>query len=169
MLTNANNKYIGDKFNPEEVSSYLQYLDANNLYGWAMSQLLPTRGYEWVNPSLIMPDNIGLYTNCENEGSLSEVDVRYPTELHNLHNDLPFMCEKMVMNGVKKLVPNLDEKKKYVAHMKVLDQALSHGLALEKVHRVIKFNQSAWLKPYTDLNTQLRTQVRMSSRKISSN
>ena len=73
----ANNEYMGDKFNSEEVSSYLQYLDVNNLYGWAMSQLLPTRGFEWVDPSQFTPDKIDSYSNCENEGYLLEVDVKY--------------------------------------------------------------------------------------------
>ena len=89
----ANNNYMDDKFNPEEVSSYLQYLYANNLYGWAMIQKLLTGEFNWVDPSQFTPDNIDFYANCENEGYLLEVDVRYPEELHNLHNDLPFMCE----------------------------------------------------------------------------
>ena len=91
---------------------------------------------------------------------LLEVDVKYPKELHDLHNDLPFMCEKMVINKVEKLVPNLHDKQNYVIHTRASDQALKHGLILEKVHRVIEFNQSAWLKSYIDFNTQLRTQAK---------
>ena len=68
------------------------------------------------------------------------------------------MCEKMKISGVEKLVPNLNDKKNDVVHIKALSQALKHGLILKKVHRVIEFNQSAWLKPYIDFNTQLRTQ-----------
>ena len=86
-----------------------------------------------------------------------EVDVKYPEELHDLHNDLPFMCEKIKVNGVEKLVPNLYEKKKYVVHIKALKQVLDHGLVLEKIHRVIQFKQSAWMKEYIDFNTRLRT------------
>ena len=70
------------------------------------------------------------------------------------------MCEKMKINDVEKLVPNLNDKKNYVVHIKALYQALKHGLILGKVHRVIEFNQSAWLKPYIDFNTQLRTQTK---------
>ena len=92
------------------MSSYLQYLDANNLYGWAMIQKLPTGGFNWVDPSQFTPDNINFYANCENEGYLLEVDVRYPEELQDLHNDLSFMCEKIKINGVEKLVPNLNDK-----------------------------------------------------------
>ena len=70
------------------------------------------------------------------------------------------MCEKMEINKVEKLVPNLYDKKKYVIHIRALDQALKRGLILEKVHRVIEFNQSAWLKPYIDFNTDLRTKAK---------
>ena len=89
-------------------------------------------------------DEIGKYNN---KGYLLEVDVKYPEVLHDSHNDLPFMCEKMEINKVEKLVPNVYDKKNYVIHIRALDQGLKHGLILEKVHRVIEFNQSAWLKP----------------------
>ena len=93
------------------------------------------------------------------KGYLLEVDVSYPRELHDSHNDLPFMCEKMEINGVKKLVSNLHNKQNYVIHIRALDQALSHGLILECIHRAIEFDQSAWMKPYIDFNTQLRTKA----------
>ena len=70
------------------------------------------------------------------------------------------MCEKMKINGVEKLVPNLNNKKKYVIHIRTLDQALKNGLILEKVHRVIEFDQSEWLKPYIDINTDLRMKAK---------
>ena len=107
----ANNKYMGEKFNPKEESSFIQYLVANNLYGWVMSQMLPTREFYWVDSIQFMPDDIDTYANCENEGYLLEVDVKYPKKLHNLHNDLPFMCEKMNTNEVEKLVPNLNDRR----------------------------------------------------------
>ena len=69
------------------------------------------------------------------------------------------MCEKMVINKVEKLVPNLSNKN-YIIHIKALNQALKHGLILEKVQCMIKFNQSAWLKPYIDFNTQLRMEAK---------
>ena len=78
-------------------------------------------------------------------------------ELHDHHNDLPFMCEKIRVSGVEKLVPNLHDKKKYVIHIKAFKQALDHGLVLEKIHRVIQFKQAAWMKEYIDFNTRLRT------------
>ena len=82
---------------------------------------------------------------CKDCGYLSEVDVVYPRKLHEYHNDLPFMCAKMKMNGVEKLVPNLYNKCKYVIHIKALKQAIDHGLVLEKIHRAIEFKQSAWI------------------------
>ena len=150
----ANNPCIGSEYAPREPTRYLQYLDANNLYGWAMSQPLPTGGFRWVD---IKPDEISKLVNSSEKGYLLEVDVRYPRELHDYHNDLPFMCERMVIEGVEKLVPNLYYKKRYVIHIRALDQALKHGLVLERIHRAIKFKQSAWMKEYIDFNTKLRT------------
>ena len=108
----------------------------------------------------ITPDKTDSYTNCDKKGYLLEVDVKYPEVLHDSYNDLPFMREKMEINKVEKLVPNLYDKKKYLIHIKASDQDLKHGLILEKVHRVIEFDQSAWLKPYIDFNTKLRTQAK---------
>ena len=149
----ANNPHMGDRFDPKSESSYLQYLDANNLYGWAMSQPLFTTGFIWAD---IEPNEVSELATRTDKGYILEVDVSYPRELHNTHNDLPFMCERMAINGVEKLVPNLRNKKKYVIHIKALDQALQHGLRLDKIHRVIEFNQSPWLKTYIDFNTRLR-------------
>ena len=148
----ANNKYMGDRFDPKSESSYLQYLDANNLYGWAMSQPLPAGGFKWVD---VNPNEISELATRTDKGYLLEVDVSYPKELHNPHNDLPFMCERI--NGVEKLVPNLRDKKNYIIHIQALNQALQHGLRLDRIHRAIEFDQSPWLKTYIDFNTQLRT------------
>ena len=149
----ANNKYMRDRFDPKSESSYLQYLDANNLYGWAMSQPLPTGGFKWVD---VNPNEISKLATRTDKGYLLEVDVSYPKELHNQHNDLPFMCERMEINGVEKLVPNLMDKKNYVIHIQALNQALQYGLRLDGIHRAIEFDQSPWLKTYIDFNTQLR-------------
>ena len=90
-------------------------------------------------------------------GYLLEVDVRYPRNLHDCHNDLPFMCAKMKISGVEKLVPNLYYKRKYVIHVRALTHVLERGLVIEKIHRTIEFKQSAWMKEYIDFNTSLRT------------
>ena len=95
----AYNLYMGSEFVPDKPTRYLQYLDANNLYGWAMSQPLPTGGFKWVS---IKPSKISQLTKCKYKGYLLEVDVKYPRELHDSHNDLPFMCERMKINGVEK-------------------------------------------------------------------
>ena len=143
----ANNPYMGSEFDPDEKTNYLQYLDANNLYRWAVSQPLPTGGFRWVD---IKPDKISKLAKRKSKGYLLEVDVCYPKELHNSHNDLPFMCERMKINGVEKLIPNLYDKKRYVIHIRALDQALKHGLVLECIHKAIEFKQSAWMKEYID-------------------
>ena len=150
----ANNKYMKDKFNPNEDTTYLQYLDANNLYGWAMSQPLPAGGFKWTD---VNPNKISELATRTDKGYLLEVDVSYSEELHSSHNGLPFMCERMEINGIEKLVPNLRDKKNYVVHIQGLNQALQHGLRLNRIHRAIEFNQSPWLKTYIDFNTQLRT------------
>ena len=84
------------------------------------------------------------------------MDVKYPERLHELHSDLPFLSERMKIDKCNKLVCNLSNNKKYVAHINSLKQALNHGLKLKKIHRVIEFNQKEWLKPYIDMNTELR-------------
>ena len=91
----ASNPYLGSEYAPREPTRYLQYLGANNLYGWAMSQPLPTRGFCWVD---IHPDEVSELTNYSEKGYLLEVDVAYPRELHDYHNDLPFMCGSMAIN-----------------------------------------------------------------------
>ena len=142
--TSANNKYIGDRFNPKSESSYLQYLDANNLYRWAMSQPLPTGGFKWVD---VNSNEITELATRTDKGYLLEVNnVSYPKDLHDSHNDLPFMCERMEINGVEKLVPNIRDKKNYVIHIQALNQVLQHGLRLDRIHRVIEFDQLPWLK-----------------------
>ena len=150
----ASNPYMGSEYRPCEPTRYLQYLDANNLYGWPMSQPLPTRGFRWVD---IHPNEISELANYSEKGYLLEVDVAYPRELHDYHNDLSFMFERMRINGLEKLVPNLYYKKRYVIHIRALEQALKHGLVLERIHRAIEVKQSAWMKEYIDFNSKLRT------------
>ena len=152
----ADNPYMGELHNPNEDTTYLQYLDANNLYGWAMSQPLPTGGFRWVSTN---PNEISELATRTDKGYILEVDVSYSKELHNPHNDLPFMCERMEINNVEKLVPNLYDKKNYVIHIRALDQTLTHGLILDRIHRDIEFDQSAWMRLFIDFNTQLRTKA----------
>ena len=139
----ANNKYMKNYNNNEELS-YIQYLDANNLYGWAMSKKLPVNGFKWLDSDKINEINeefIKNYNKNDIKGYILEVDVKYPKRLHELHSDLPFLSERMEVNKCKKLVCNLFNKKKYVAHINTLKQALNHGVKFKKIHRVIEFNQ----------------------------
>ena len=119
-----------------------------------MSQPLPTRGFCWVD---VNPKDVSKLANYSEARYLLEVDVAYPRELHDYHNDLTFMCECMSINAVEKLIPNLYYKRRYVIHIRALEQALKHGLVLEHIHIVIEFKQSAWMKEYIDFNTRLRT------------
>ena len=155
----TNNKYM-QNYNNNEESSYIQYLDANNLYGWAMSKKLPTDEFKWIDNNEINEDFIKNYDENNDKGCILEVDVKYPKRLHVLHSDLQFLSERMEVNKCKKLVCNLCNKKKYIVDINALKQALNHGLKLKKIHRIIEFNQEAWLKPYIDLNTELRKEAK---------
>ena len=152
----ANNKYMRD-YDKNKESSYIQYLDANNLYGKAMMEKLPVRGFRWMTDISRMDEEfVKSYDKNDIKEYILEVDVDYPNELQNLHSNFPFLAESMVINNTKKLVCNLQDKKNYVVHINVLKQALDHGLKLRKVHRVIEFDQEAWLKKYINFNTELR-------------
>ena len=147
----ANNKYMGNKFNSNEPSTYIQYLDANNLYGWAMSKPLPTHGFKWMKDSEL--------ETWELHSCILEVDLEYPKELHDLHNDYPLAPEQIEVNKTKKLTPNLWDKKNYVIHYENLMQCLNFGLKITNIHRGLKFKESEWLKEYIALNTDLRTKA----------
>ena len=145
----ANNKYMGDKFDTNKPSKYIQYLDANNLYGWAMSKTLPTHDFKWMKVSEL--------ETLEKHPCILEVDLEYPRSLHDLHSDYPLAPEQIEVNKVDKLIPNLWNKKKYVLHCENLKQYLSLGLKLTNIHRGIRFEESQWLKKYITLNTDLKT------------
>ena len=156
----VNNKYMKN-YNNNEESSHIQYLDANNLCGWEMSKKLSVNGFKWIDKSeteehVINEEFIKNYNENDNKGFILEVDVKYLKRLHELHSDLPFLSERMKIDKCNKLVCNLFNKKKYVTHINSLKQALNHGLKFKKIHRIIEFNQEAWLKSYIDMNTELR-------------
>ena len=143
----ANNKYMKNSYK-NIISSYLMYLDANNLYGWAISQKLPVNGFKWVkNLSKCDEHFIKNYDENSNKGYFLEIDVEYSKNLFNLHKDFTFLPEREKIQKCEKLVCNIKDKEKYVVHIRALKQALNHRLILKRVHRVIQFNQKARLKP----------------------
>ena len=140
--------YEEGEYNPSLPSKYITYLDANNLYGWAMSKPLPTHGFKWMTQSKL--------ENWESFSCILEVDLEYPRDLRDLHSDYPLAPEHLMMNGVEKLIPNLYNKKKYVVHHETLRLYEKYGLKITKIHRGIVFHESLWMKSYIDKNTQLR-------------
>ena len=127
------------------------YLDANNLYGWGISQKLPVNGFKWnKHVSIFDKDFIKNDDEDSNKGYVFEVDAEYPKLLLNLHNviDLPFLSQKMKIKKCNKIVFNIDDKENYVLLKKALKQALNNELKLAKVQRVNHFNQKTWFKPY---------------------
>ena len=164
----ANNKYMKN-FDIDKLISFLMYLDANNLYGWAMSKPLPYGNFRWVNADSVIAKEYGI-------GHIYEVDLEYPEDLHDLHNDYPCAPEKLKVTddmlseycreikdkfnissgNVNKLIPTLSDKKNYVLHERNLKLYLSLGLKLKKIHRVLEFSEKPWLKQYIYFNTYKR-------------
>lgn len=170
----ANNPAV-EGYDESKPNSHIMYLDANNLYGYSMIQSLPTGGYKWVKPDCWDAKRIAKYDPDSKYGYIMEVDLEYPAELHKLHDDYPLAPEgtafpdspymedlkKVIGNKTvktPKLIPNLNDKEKYVIHIRNLKQYLELGMKLKKIHRIIRHNQSKWLKPYIDYNTSMRTQ-----------
>ena len=126
-----------------------------------MSQMLPVNKFEWVKDATQFNENlIKNYNEESDEGYFLEVGVQYLKKLDQLHNDLPFLWERMKIQKVQKLVATLHDKTENIIHIRNLKQALNHGLVFKKVHRVIKFNQNARLKPYIDMKTDLRKKAK---------
>ncbi len=161
----------------------LLYVDANNLYGWAMVQKLPYAKFK-MDEKTFEPDQawIDKFQNIaadSNTGTILEVDVDYPDELHDAHSDLPMLVEAMEVQTeeitpflkkileksgdkhivCRKLVPNLKNKRNYVLHYRMLQFVLRHGLVLKKVHRVLEFKQKAWMADYINTNTKKRSET----------
>ncbi|CAB4024804.1 Gastrula zinc finger, partial [Paramuricea clavata] len=159
----ANNKHMSD-YDEEKSNKHIIYLDANNLYGWAMSQNLPTGGFRWI--TLRNKERL----DHEKGGLILEVDLEYPKELHDLHNGYPLAPERMMIEdsmlsgycrevkekfnltsgNIHKLITNLNGKKNYVVHYKNLMLYKKLGFKVTKIHKALKFNQSPWLKDLID-------------------
>ena len=172
----ANNKYMND-YHPKKQATFISYIDMNNLYGWAMSEYLPYKEFNWLKNI----DEFDVMSISEKSpiGYFLEVDLEYPDELHELHNDYPLAPEKLAVSSdmlskyckkiadkyeikvgdVKKLIPNLVNKTNYVVHYRNLQLYLSLGMKLTKIHKVLKFKQSDWMQKYIDFNTKKRMKV----------
>ena len=146
------NPYTGKKYDPNQPTKYISYLDANNLYGWAMSIPLPTGGFEWMKEEQIV--------YWKEIPCILDVDLEYRKDLPHLHNDYPLAPEKIKTGNVEKFIPNLGNKTKYVVYNEALKCYLEHELKITKIHRGIMFEESPWLKSYIDLNTKLRTEAK---------
>ena len=179
----ANNRYM-QNYDPEQPTSFLQYLDANNLYGWAMSQPMPARNFCWVDYSEKLLDT----PPDSSTGYFLEVDLEYPASLHAEHNDYPLAPEKMAVTkdmmspyqqklvedlelgaasfNCKKLIPNLMPKQRYVLHYRNLQLYRQLGMEIVKVHKALAFHQTPWMAPYIAKNTQLRTAAKNDLEKV---
>ena len=185
----ANNKYMKE-YDEKVPSKYIMYLDANNLYGWAMSQYLPTGNFKWMTDKEISKIDLGKYKKDGKKGLILEVDLEYPKELHDLHNDHPVAPKKVKVSNnmlsvyckkiaekckisiglVSKLIPTLRDKKEYMLHYRNLQLYLDLGLKIKKVHRVLKFDQSPWLKQYiSTLSLRNESMPKIHSKRTSSN
>ena len=160
----ANNHYMKN-FDSLKPETYIQYLDANNLYGWAMSQSLPTHGFKWVkNITKEKVLNI-LEQRSSSKGYIFDVDLEYPKHLWKLHDDYPLAPEPTKVDGVEKLISHFRAKKEYVIHYQNLKQYLNMGIKLAAVHRALSFKQSPWMEPYIRKNTKLRTETKIAFEK----
>ena len=148
------------RYSENAPGTRVMYLDANNLYGWAMKQYLPVGNFDMIEtPEGI--EALGPLENIPDEGHYGyffEVDVHYPPELHDLHRDLPFLCEKMCPPGgqTKKLLTTLLDKERYVVHYRLLKQAVVYGLVVTRIRRVIRFEQRPWMQSFVEFNTSKR-------------
>ena len=210
-LAHANNKYLPQQYDAELPESYCVYLDANNLYGWAMSQHMPERNLHFLKRSDINRLDIMKVSDDAEEGYILEVDLIYPESLHDLHNDLPLAPERRHVNSAEwsakqkqlslscsfrarstsctttatstndeedgrkeedifgaskkqsnssKLIADFHNKNNYVVHYRNLKLYVRLGMKVTRIHRVLAFRQSQWLKPYIELNTELRKKAK---------
>ena len=172
----ANNPYIKESYDIDKPVVYLMYLDANNLYGWAMCRAMPEKDFVWCTEQQLHDLNVMDIDERSTIGYFLEVDLDIPVELHDLHNDYPLAPEqrvtplnelspytqelykKLKLSGKPqpKLVPTLHPKRNYVVHYFALQNYIQHGAKLVKIHRGLQFKQCQWLKPYIELNTEKR-------------
>jgi len=182
---NANNKYMGDSYDPTKPTSYIHFVDANSLYGYSMGRnKMPVGGFKWVPEGQVENFDVMSKDPEGDTGYILEVDLLYPDHLHDLHSDYPLAAEKMtptddilsdyqkemkvklgLKNTTQKLIPNLYPKTKYTVHFKNLQYYVNKGMVITKIHRVLKFHQTYWLRQYIDFNTEKRKLAKSSEEK----
>ena len=116
---------MSESYDASKISTFITYLDVNNLYGCGMNMPLPTHGFKWMEP-----DDL---ENWRNDSCIMEFDLKYPERLHDRHNDYPLAPKRLKVDGVEKLIPNLGDKENYVVHYKNLKQYESLGLKIKKI------------------------------------
>ena len=171
---NANNSQLEDRpLNSSLPNKFLTYIDANNLYGFAMSQSLPVGDFKFLTDGEL-DDFLQRLNDIADDGEIGyvvECDLHYPHDLHDRHNAYPMAPEHLLITDLmlspyvtksfpdikwapsKKLVPNLYDKTKYVVHYRNLKLYVKHGLVITKIHRVLSFRQKPWLKTWIDYCT----------------
>ena len=147
----ANNKHTKG-YDKNQTSVYIPYLDANNLYGWAMSEPQPHKNFKWMNADEL--------ENWESKPCILEIDLEYPKELHDKHNEYPLAPERLLVGKVEKLVPNLNDKTKYVLHHENLKLYLRLGLRLTKIHKGVTFEEKDFMKKYIDMTSTPKCEPR---------
>ena len=152
----ANNKYMMKNYDPDKEIKSINYLDANNLYGWAMCEPLPVGNFKMYDDEKFIQEQLQNWKSSNKKGYIIELDLEYPKELHDLHNSYPLAPEKIKINKVDKLISNLYDKTNYICHIKNLQLYVDLGLKIKKIHRILEFDQKPWMKSYIEFNTELR-------------
>ncbi|XP_054281419.1 uncharacterized protein LOC128999086 [Macrosteles quadrilineatus] len=157
----ANNEFLAHPadYDPNKEKAWLLYLDAVNLYGYALKQPLPVGNFQWVEN----PDSLN-WSNLPSDaptGYILECDVEVPDSIHDKLNDLPPLPERAKPPGskVEKLIATLYKKEHYIAHYTLIKQAQKLGCRVTKVHRALKFSQSPWMEKYIEFNSKLRSEA----------
>ena len=119
-----------------------------------MSKQLPTSEFKWMTDNEL--------DDWKHPSCFLDVDLEHPEDLHDLHNDYPLAPKRIKIRNVEKLIPNLNNKTNYVVHYQILKLYESLGLKTTKIHRGIKFEESAWLEEYINLNPKLRIEAKQS-------
>ena len=180
-LVYANNPYVPESYDESKDRQYIAYLDANNLYGQAMSLPLPVGNFQWLTDEEIKKFDLSIVKTDESKGFLIEADIAYPKSLHDSHNDFPLCPEHVApqydelsnlqkelielynlpkQSKLKKLIPNLKDKEKYVLSGTTLQLYVDLGLQIKKIHRIISYDQSRWLEPFISFNTNKRAEAK---------